>query len=146
MPDARADRPGLFGLATVRGRSMAPTLRPGDVLLVRYVGPAARIRAGRLVVVRLPPGPDGVPRPTGVKRLVGPAPGPNETGWWVERDNPREGTDSWSFGALPDQALVAVVIARVAPWRRIGLPRRRSPRSAGQGRSGLDGRHQRDGG
>ena len=28
-------------------------------------------------------------------------------GWWVERDNPREGVDSWSVGTIPEEAVVA---------------------------------------
>ena len=48
------------GIAVVRGRSMTPTLRDGDRLLVRY---GATPRAGRLAVVRFA---DGV---VAVKRL-----------------------------------------------------------------------------
>ena len=97
--------PGRLGLAVVRGRSMEPTLRDGDRLLVRY---GARPRPGRLAVVRLPD------RPLSVKRIASADPG----GWWVERDNPREGADSWVFGAVPDSDVVGVVVARLWPWRR----------------------------
>ncbi|RJL33447.1 S26 family signal peptidase [Bailinhaonella thermotolerans] len=38
---------------TVRGRSMIPTLNPGDLVLVRRAG-AARLRRGQLVVLRSP--------------------------------------------------------------------------------------------
>ena len=93
------------GLAVVRGRSMAPTLREGDRLLVRH---GARPRPGRLVVVRLP---DGV---VAVKRATRREPG----GWWVERDNPAEGVDSWSVGAIPDADVVARVLGRVWPHPR----------------------------
>ena len=93
------------GLAVVRGRSMAPTLREGDRLLVRH---GAQPRPGGLVVVRLP---DGV---VAVKRATR-----RETdGWWVERDNPAEGVDSWSVGAIPDRDVVARVLARVWPRPR----------------------------
>ncbi len=143
MPEARPDRPGLLGLATVRGISMLPTLHPGDVLLVRYVARAPRVRPGALVVVRLPSDAEGLARPIGVKRLVGLA--PEGTGWWVERDNPRAGADSWSFGAVATESLIAVVIARVAPWRRVGLLHRRSPQLRDPGRTSPDGRHQREG-
>ncbi|MGH3501444.1 MAG: S24 family peptidase, partial [Nocardioidaceae bacterium] len=64
-----------LGLAVVRGRSMEPTLRAGDRLLVRY---GATPRLGRLAVVRLPD------RPIAVKRVTARVDG----GWWVERDNP----------------------------------------------------------
>ncbi|MQA25408.1 MAG: peptidase S24 [Micromonosporaceae bacterium] len=94
-----------WGLAVVRGRSMLPTLRDGDRLLVRY-GAAPKI--GGLAVVRLP---DGV---VAVKRVVR----READGWWVERDNPAEGVDSWSAGAIPDSDVVARVVRRVWPPRR----------------------------
>lgn len=94
-----------WGLAVVRGRSMEPTLVDGDRLLVRH---GARPRAHRLAVVALP---DGV---LAVKRLsyrVG-------DGWWVQRDNPVEGVDSRTVGALPDSDVRAIVLCRVWPVRR----------------------------
>jgi signal peptidase I len=98
----------------VRGRSMLPTLRDGDRLLVRAVG-APAVRAvtgvpapGDLVIVRLPG------RPASVKRLLRREDG----GWWVERDNPAEGVDSWLVGAIPDDDLVGVVRARLRPRPR----------------------------
>ena len=110
MPDARenpgpdADRHGpRMGLAVVRGRSMEPTLYAGDRLLVRY-------RA--------------TPRPgdswscdcrTGPSRSSASA--ATSEGWWVERDNPAEGVDSWLVGAVPDEDVLARVVGRVWPWR-----------------------------
>jgi phage repressor protein C with HTH and peptisase S24 domain len=94
-----------IGLAVVRGRSMEPTLRDGDRLLIRYGG---RVRANKLVVVRLPE------RPVSVKRAERRVDG----GWWVARDNPEEGIDSWAVGAVQDEDIVAVVVARVWPLRR----------------------------
>ncbi len=105
------------GVARVRGRSMLPTLADGDRLLVRYDDVPA---AGDLVVVRLPPGPDGQDRPLAVKRVAW----REQAGWWVERDNPAEGVDSWSVGAIADYDVVAVVVARVWPPRQI--PARRA--------------------
>ena len=84
---------------------MQPTLYDGDRLLVIHAG---RPRVGRLLVVRLP---DGV---VAVKRAVHREPG----GWWVERDNPLEGVDSWAVGAIPDADVVAVVLLRVWPLVR----------------------------
>ena len=102
----------------VRGTSMLPTLRDGDRLLVRS-GPAhrvlPRVAAGRLVVVRLPGG-----RPLAVKRALHREDG----GWWVERDNPAAGVDSWSVGAIPDNDVLAVVLARVWPRPRRFRPGR----------------------
>lgn len=85
---------------------MEPTLRSGDVLLVRA---GAMPNVGDLVVVRLPERPG-----LAVKRAVRREP----DGWWVERDNPREGVDSWSVGAIPDSDVVARVERRLWPIRR----------------------------
>jgi signal peptidase I len=99
-----------WGMAVVRGRSMQPTLLDGDRLLVQH---GAVPRAGDLVVVRLPDGTVAVKRAT---RRDG-------AGWWVERDNPAEGVDSWRVGAIPDRDVVAVVRSRVWPWRQAPLRR-----------------------
>lgn len=105
-------RPRLPGVATARvtGRSMRPTLQPGDLLLVSGRRPT---RPGSLVLVRLPEG-----RPVGVKRATHRVDG----GWWVERDSPVDGVDSWTFGAVPDLDVLGVVLARL--WPR---PRRLPP-------------------
>lgn len=94
-----------IGLAVVRGRSMLPTLQEGDRLLVLHGGAP---RAGRLALVRLPD------RPLAVKRLTRQVDG----GWWVERDNPDEGVDSWLVGPVAAEDVVATVLARVWPLRR----------------------------
>jgi hypothetical protein len=104
------------GFAVVRGRSMEPTLHAGDRLLVRY---AAQLRPGRLALVRLPPDADGQPRPVAVKRLTR----PHEGGWWVERDNPAYGVDSWLVGAIAPDDVLAVVVGRC--WPKPSLLRRR---------------------
>jgi Peptidase S24-like len=92
----------------VRGRSMLPTLADGDVLLVRGGGRVhRRARPGRLVVARLSPD-----RPLSVKRI-----GVRDAdGWWVERDNPAEGVDSWQLGSpVPDADIAGLVLLRVWP-------------------------------
>jgi hypothetical protein len=94
------------GRVVVRGRSMEPTLRDGDQLLVRWGG---RPRPGRLVVVRWPG------RPLSVKRAALLA----DDGWWVERDNSTEGVDSWQAGPVAPPDVVAVVLLRVWPPRRL---------------------------
>lgn len=94
------------GLARVRGRSMEPTYVDGDRVVVVY-GLAPKV--GRCHIVQLPDGPDG-PRPLAIKRVTA----RQADGWWVERDNPREGVDSWLVGALADDAMRARVIT---PWR-----------------------------
>ena len=90
---------------------MEPTLREGDRLLVLH---GARPRAGAVCVVRLP---DGT---VAIKRAARRVP----EGWWVERDNPRAGVDSWRVGAVPDADVVAVAALRA--WPRPRLLRRRS--------------------
>ncbi len=99
-------------MARVRGRSMLPTLRDGDRLLVAH---DARVRPGDLVVVRLP---DGTGSVVAVKRATVRV----DPGWWVERDNPREGVDSARVGAIADDDVLAVVLLRLWPG-----PRRRFP-------------------
>ena len=92
-----------IGIAVVDGRSMLPTLRPGDRLLVAY---GARPRTRRIALVRLPD------RPLSVKRLGL----RDDEGWWAERDNPTEGVDSWSLGRpVADEDVVALVVGRVWP-------------------------------
>lgn len=106
-----SSRPPLpLGLAVVRGRSMEPTLREGDRLLVRY---GALPRAGQLAVVVLP---DPAGPVTAVKRLETRA----EDGWWFTRDNPREGVDSWTLGRPSGTSdVLAVVLARLWPRPRL---------------------------
>lgn len=92
------------GLGRVRGRSMEPTLYDGDRILLLH---GRTPRSGQLCVVRLPD------RTVAVKRAVRREPG----GWWVERDNPSLGVDSWSVGAIPDGDVVGVVVTQVWPPR-----------------------------
>ncbi|KQT93895.1 hypothetical protein ASG49_02775 [Marmoricola sp. Leaf446] len=92
-------------MALVRGRSMEPTLHDGDRLLVRY---AVAPRPGDVAVVRFA---DGV---VAVKRLDH----HGADGWWVARDNPGEGRDSWSAGAVTDADVLARVVVRL--WPRPG--------------------------
>ena len=94
-----------LGMAVVRGRSMTPTLREADRLLVLHGGTP---RAGRLAVVRFA---DGV---VAVKRLDHQA----TDGWWVVRDNAFEGRDSWSGGPIAEDGVLGVVVGRL--WPRPG--------------------------
>lgn len=98
------------GFAIVRGRSMEPTLHDGDRLVVLH---GRSPREGQIAVVRLPA------RGLGIKRVTTREDG----GWWVERDNPAEGVDSWVVGAIPDADVIAVALARI--WPRPGLMRSR---------------------
>ena len=71
----------------VRGPSMSPALRDGDVVLVRF---GARGAAGDVVLVRWASRPGQL----SVKRAVRPRRG----GWWVRGDNPFGSTDSATLG------------------------------------------------
>ena len=85
----------------VRGPSMSPALRDGDVVLVRF---GARVRPGDAVLVRWSARPEQL----SVKRAAHPADG----GWWVLGDNSFGSTDSRVLGAAQ---VVAVVRARLWP-------------------------------
>ncbi|MDQ3789690.1 MAG: peptidase S24 [Actinomycetota bacterium] len=85
---------------------MQPTLYDGDRLLVLH---GARPRRGGLAVVRHPDGTIAVKRTT--RR--------DAEGWWVERDNPEEGVDSWLVGAIPERDVLARVLLRLWPFRRV---------------------------
>jgi len=101
----RSKRRFPIGRVLVRGRSMEPTLRDGDHLLVHWGG---RPQPGRLVVVRWPG------RPVSVKRAVL----LDDDGWWVERDNPVDGVDSWQVGAVAPDEVLGTVLVRSWPLRR----------------------------
>ena len=104
-----------WGIAVVKGRSMQPTLHDGDRLVVRH---GATPRVGDLVIVRLP---NGV---VAVKRATMRQPADGQAGWWVERDNPKEGVDSWTVGAIPDADVIAVARFGLWPLRRLRGRRR----------------------
>ena len=113
-----------LGIALVHGRSMEPTLHEGDRLLVLY---GARPRSGKLALVRLPNDRAGAPRPLSVKRLSCRDPEGGD-GWWIEKDNPKEGVgvDSWAadVGAIPAAGIRALVLLRVPNRLRLWVPAR----------------------
>jgi nickel-type superoxide dismutase maturation protease len=91
----------------VEGRSMEPTLAPGDrVLVVR----ARRLHALDVVAVRDPRDPKRVL----VKRIGAVL----EDEVVVRGDNPAASTDSRSFGPVPKSAVIGRVVRCYAPsWR-----------------------------
>jgi len=109
-----------LGLARVTGDSMRPTLRPGDRLLVRYGG---QVRRGRLVLARFVDGTLAVKRASGRRTTATGRPG-----WWLLSDDPAVGVDSRHRGPVPDEDVLAVVVARV--WPR---PRPLGPTAADSG-------------
>jgi len=92
----------------VIGRSMAPTLEPGDWLLAER---RRRPIAGDIVLARDPRDPAR----TLVKRVAA----VDADGVWLAGDNPAESTDSRTFGPVPRSN----IIARVR-WRYWPDPRR----------------------
>ena len=91
---------------------MLPTLRDGDLLLVRYAG---RVRPGALVLARFPDGTLTVKR--AVERRTSRSGAP---AWWLLSDNPDEGVDSRHRGPVAEEQVVGVVRLRVWPSPRVG--------------------------
>ncbi|GAA1930962.1 hypothetical protein GCM10009737_36170 [Nocardioides lentus] len=112
VPDPAADHATTpsWGLARVRGDSMRPALRPGDVLLVRYGG---TVRPGAVVVARFADGTLAVKRAAEARstRTGGP-------GWWLLSDDPERGVDSRHRGPVPAADVTGV--ARLRLWPRPG--------------------------
>ena len=91
---------------------MLPTLREGDLLLVRH---GARVGVGDLVVARFPDGTLAVKRAAEKRRTR-----TGEAGWWLLSDNPDEGVDSRHRGPVAEEQVVGVVRLRVWPLPRVG--------------------------
>jgi signal peptidase I len=120
-----------YVVTTVRGTSMAPTLHPGDRLLVRR-RPARRVRAGDVVVYRdgfqAQPGTgwvvkrvaavpgDALPAGQVPQRLTGDRVVPAGQ-LVVAGDNPAVSFDSRQFGYLPGEWLLGTVV-RALPTHR----------------------------
>lgn len=91
----------------VAERSMLPALRPGDWLLAWRT---TRIRPGQVVLAYHP-------EKSGLL-LVKRAAWREEGGWWLASDNAVPGAeDSARFGPVPEDKIVAVVLARYWPLR-----------------------------
>jgi phage repressor protein C with HTH and peptisase S24 domain len=92
----------------VSGPSMVPTLRHGDVVVVRH---GARIRPGDVVLARF----RSMPERDVLKRVVREQDG----GWWLASDNAAAGGDSDSHG-VADARARAVLVSR--GWRVNRVP------------------------
>ncbi|WP_411084795.1 nickel-type superoxide dismutase maturation protease [Streptomyces sp. cmx-18-6] len=92
----------------VTGPSMVPTLYHGDLLLVRY---GTVVRPGDVVILRHPFQQDLLV----VKRAVERRPG----GWWVRGDNTFAGGDSTDYGVVPEELVLARVLARYRPLPKV---------------------------
>ncbi len=99
----------------VRGRSMAPTLLPGDRLLALRAQP----RVGDVV---LAPDPRD-PRRELVKRVAA----LGQRGAWLRGDNPAASTDARAFGRVAVDRDAWRIVARYWPPQRAG----RIPRAPG---------------
>jgi nickel-type superoxide dismutase maturation protease len=96
----------------VAERSMLPALQPGDWLLARRT---RRVRPGQIVLAWHPERPGFL--------LVKRAAWREDGGWWLASDNPAAGAvDSAHFGVVPEEKIVAVVLARYWPPRRRRQP------------------------
>lgn len=89
---------------------MEPTLTPGALVLVWW---GRRVRVDDLIVFAHPHH-EGL---LTIKRVTGADPHDPQR-WWVERDNPAMGTDSWSFGSIPADRVLARVLLRLPTLRR----------------------------
>ncbi len=98
---------------------MAPGLAHGDRVLVSY---RADPRASSVVVARLPDGTLAVKRAVERRSTASGSPG-----WWLLSDDPATGVDSRHRGPVPEDDVLAVVVARL--WPRPGRPPR-APSSA----------------
>jgi hypothetical protein len=109
-------------MARVRGDSMRPALHPGDRLLVRYGG---RVRPGGLVLARFADGTLAVKRATERRTTSS-----GRAGWWLTSDDPAVGVDSRHRGPVPEDDVIAVVVARMWPRPRPLTPTRADSRPA----------------
>ena len=101
----------LVDVVAVRGRSMAPTLLPGDRLLV--VRLHRRARTGDVVLA-----PD--PR-DGRRELVKRVATTDDRGLRLRGDNPAASTDARTFGAVAPGSVRWHAIGRYWPLHRAGL-------------------------
>ncbi len=97
-------------LLRIEGRSMQPSLEPGDRVLVRRLGLNQPLRLGSVVVTWHPQ--------RSKLRLIKRLNKLDQKGLWLLGDNPAESTDSRQLGPVATNLLIGEVVGR--------LPRRGS--------------------
>lgn len=97
----------------VHGRSMAPTLLPGDRVLVVRMPWRRRHGPGQLVAARDPREPARLL----LKRVSSVDAGGEVS---LAGDNPAESTDSRTFGPVPRRSVLGRAVYRYAPFDRAG--------------------------
>ena len=101
---------GRLLLLRIEGRSMQPTLEPGDRVLVRRLGLKPPLRLGSVVVTWHPQ--------RSKLRLIKRLNKLDQKGLWLLGDNPANSTDSRQLGPVATNLLIGEVVGR--------LPRRGS--------------------
>jgi nickel-type superoxide dismutase maturation protease len=101
----------ILDVVEVRGRSMAPTLVPGDRLIVARAGP----RPGRIVLARDPRDRN--------RELIKRVARVDGAGAWLVGDDPASSTDARTFGHVPVASIRWRAVVRYWPPRRVGLVR-----------------------
>ena len=97
----------VFTTVRIVGPSMEPTIRNGEVYLVRRGGV---VRVGDAVLLEHPLRPHLLTVKRAVRR--------EGQGWWVEGDNPDASSDSRTFGVVPEEYIRGVLLVRVKPILR----------------------------
>ena len=97
----------VFSTVRIVGPSMEPTIRNGEVYLVRRGGV---VRVGDAVLLEHPQRPHLLTVKRAVRR--------EGQGWWVEGDNPDASSDSRTFGVVPEEYIRGVLLVRVKPILR----------------------------
>ncbi|MCB4398495.1 nickel-type superoxide dismutase maturation protease [Synechococcus sp. MU1625] len=96
---------GLRLLLRIEGRSMQPTLEPGDRVLVRRLNSNSTLRLGSVLVT-------WHPQRTNL-RLIKRLNRLDSTGLWLLGDNPAESTDSRQLGPVATSLLIGEVVGRL---------------------------------
>ncbi len=98
-------------MVLVRGRSMAPTLEPGDrVLALTPLGVARLVDVGDLVLAEVPPPEGSGLRQLVIKRVDRIVSTPEGRFFRLTGDNAARSWDSRRFGPLPSSALRGLVV------------------------------------